>query len=199
MAPVGKVVDNSSLKTKMLRVALTGPESTGKTTLSRQLAAHYRTAWAPEYARQYLQEHGTRYTLADLEAITHGQLRAEAEAETEARSQGRLVMFCDTDLLVIKIWAEHAFGHCPAWILERIEQQQYALILLLDVDLPWEADPLREHPQPSLRQHFYQVYQHALHTHRANFAEISGPPARRFEQACYAVDELLNNRLSSSI
>lgn len=177
----------------MLRVALTGPESTGKTTLSRLLAQHYGTSWAPEYARQYLEEHGAHYTLPDLEAMAHGQLLAETKAAAEAEEQGRPVFFCDTDLLVIKIWAEHAFGFCPDWILERIERQHYDLVLLLGVDLPWEADPLREHPH--LRQHFYLIYKHELQSRLSHFAEISGPPTQRFEQACYLVDELLESRV----
>ena len=175
----------------MLRVALTGPESTGKTTLSRQLAAHYRTSWAPEYAREYLETHGPAYTPPDLEAIAHGQLRAEATAEAEARRQGRPIFFCDTDLLVIKIWAEHAFGHCPDWIQQRIAGQRYDLVLLLSVDLPWEPDPLREHPH--LRQHFYQRYQRELQAQQSNFAGISGSPAQRLAQACLLLDELLQN------
>lgn len=173
----------------MLRVALTGPESTGKTTLSRLLAEHYHTAWAPEYARHYLEHHGPNYVLADLERMARGQLRAEQNALQAARLQGRPVIFCDTDLLVIKIWAEHSFGFCPDWILRRIAQQQYDLVLLLSVDLPWEPDPLREHPNH--RQYFYDLYQRELRDQLSNFAEISGTPPERFEQACFHVDALL--------
>lgn len=175
----------------MLRVALTGPESTGKTTLSRRLADHYHTAWAPEYARAYLETHGNQYTLADLETIAEGQLRAEEQALREARAQHRPVVFYDTDLLVIKIWSEHAFGHCPDWILRRIGQQQYDLVLLLNVDLPWEPDPLREHPNH--RQYFYDLYQRELRGQLSNFAEIGGSPAQRLEQACFHVDSLLGS------
>lgn len=173
----------------MLRIALTGPESTGKTTLSRLLAAHYRTAWAPEYARAYLEERGPQYTLPDLEEIARGQLQAEEAAEQEARRLGRPLVFCDTDLLVIKVWSEHAFGHCPDWILRRIAQQHYDLVLLLNVDLPWEPDPLREHPQH--RQYFYDIYQRELRGQLSNFAEISGTPAQRLDEACFHVDALL--------
>lgn len=173
----------------MLRVALTGPESTGKSTLSRLLAEHYRTAWAPEYARQYLEEHGPRYALPDLEEIARGQLRAAAEATTEAGRLGRPVVFFDTELLVIKIWAEHAFGHCPAWIVRHLQQHPHDLVLLPNVDLPWEPDPLREHPHQ--RHYFYERYQHELRSLGANFAEISGPPAQRLEQARSLVDGLL--------
>ncbi|MBC8083675.1 MAG: ATP-binding protein [Hymenobacter sp.] len=178
----------------MLRVTITGPESTGKTTLSRQLAAHYHTAWAAEYARGYLEANGPRYSLPDLEAIAQGQLDAEARAAAEARAQDRPVFFCDTDLLVIKVWAEHAFGHCPAWILRYLEEPRYDLVLLLNVDLPWEPDPLREHP--NLRQHFFRIYQRTLQEQGANFTIISGPPAQRFGQAGRLVDELLRNTLS---
>ena len=176
----------------MLRVALTGPESTGKTTLSRLLAEHYHTAWAPEYARAYLTGRVPGYTLADLEDIARGQLQTEEQAVAEAQCLGQPLVFCDTDLLVIKIWAEHSFGYCPDWILRRMEQQQYALVLLLNVDLPWEADPLREHPQH--RNHFYTLYQRELRDQLSNFAEICGPPAHRFEQACFHVEELLSRQ-----
>ena len=173
----------------MLRVALTGPESTGKTTLSRLLAEHYQTLWVPEYARGYLEQHGPHYTLDDLEKIAHGQLQAEEQTFRQAAQLGRPVVFCDTDLLVIKIWSEHSFGYCPDWILRRLEQQCYDLILLLNVDLPWHPDPLREHPHH--RQYFFDLYQRELRGQLSNFAEISGPPAQRLEQASFHVDMLL--------
>ncbi|SMB96630.1 nicotinamide mononucleotide-binding domain [Hymenobacter roseosalivarius DSM 11622] len=168
----------------MLRVAITGPESTGKSTLSRLLAEYYKTTWAPEYARQYLEEYGPGYTLQDLEAIAHGQLAAEAAAAATAHE----VVFFDTDLLVIKIWAEDAFGQCPAWILRQLEQQRYDLVLLPNIDLPWEFDPLREHPHR--RQYFYDLYLNELRNMGATYVEINGPPAQRFEQARKAVDAL---------
>ena len=169
----------------MLRIALTGPESTGKTTLATQLAAHYGTTFAPEFAREYLRDSGPRYTLADLEAIARGQLAREAEAATQASR----VVFCDTDLLVIKIWAEHAFGQCPLWIKQHLEQHPYDLTLLMGIDLPWQPDPLREHPH--LRQHFYDLYRRELRGHPAPFAEITGHNEQRLEKAVYLIDALL--------
>ncbi|WP_400193577.1 AAA family ATPase [Hymenobacter sp. B81] len=182
----------------MLRVALTGPESTGKTTLSEQLAQHYGTLWTPEYARDYLNERelGLAYTLADLEAIARGQLAREDATAARAAAAGLPVVFCDTELLIIKVWAEHAFGTCPEWILGEIERRRYDLILLLGVDIPWEPDPLREHPH--LRQHFYGLYRSELSSRLSNFAEISGSAARRLEQACFLIDELLANGAPTS-
>ncbi|WP_426060449.1 AAA family ATPase [Hymenobacter sp. B1770] len=169
----------------MLRVSLTGPESTGKSTLAARLAAHYGTTFAPEFAREYLAVSGPHYTPEDLEEIARGQVAAEVEAEARAHR----VVFYDSDMLVIKIWAEHAFGHCPEWILSRMNQQQYDLVLLMGIDMPWQPDPLREHPH--LRQQFYDLYQRELREQMANFAEITGNGERRFSQACFLIDELL--------
>ncbi len=173
----------------MMRVSLTGPESTGKSSLAAELAAHYGTAWVPEYARQYLTEKGLFYTLADLEHIAQGQLGTEDLAAAYATN----LLFCDTDLLVLKIWAENAFGQCPPGLLAELGRPRYALSLLLAPDLPWQPDPLREHPDPAQRWHFYRLYRTELQERGWPFAEISGPPAQRFAQACAAVDKLLLN------
>ena len=174
----------------MRRISLTGPESAGKSTLAAQLAAHYGTVYVPEYARQYLEANGPSYTLPDLEAIAHGQLAAEDAAATPAAG----LLFCDTDLLVLKIWAENAFGTCPAWILAELALPRYALTLLLAPDLPWTPDPLREHPDPAQRWHFYALYRAELVARGWPFVEISGPPAGRLAQAVAAVDGLASKR-----
>jgi len=168
------------------RISVTGPESAGKSTLAAQLAAHYGTSFVPEYARHYLEENGARYTLADLEAIAHGQLAAEDAAARQATG----LLICDTDLLVLKIWAENAFGTCPAWVLAGLEKPRYALTLLLAPDLPWAPDPLREHPDPAQRWHFYALYRAELVTRGWRFVEISGPAAERLAQAVAAVDSV---------
>ena len=97
---------------KVLRVSLTGPESTGKSTLAARLAAHYGTTFAPEFAREYLAGSGPHYTAEDLEEIARGQLAAEAEAEALATR----VVFCDSDLLVIK-----NLGRARLWPLPRVD------------------------------------------------------------------------------
>jgi len=165
------------------KVSLTGPESAGKSTLAAQLAAHYGTTFVPEYARAYLEANGAAYTLPDLEAIAAGQLAAEDAAARQAAS----LLFCDTDLLVLKIWAENAFGTCPAWILAALARPRYALTLLLAPDLPWAPDPLREHPDPAQRWHFYGLYRQELVARGWPFAEISGPAAGRLAQAVAAI------------
>ena len=172
----------------LARISLTGPESAGKSTLAAQLAAHYGTTFVPEYARQYLEANGASYTLPDLEAIAHGQLAAEEAAATQASQ----LLFCDTDLLVLKIWSENAFGTCPAWILAELARPRYALTLLLAPDLPWAPDPLREHPDPAQRWHFYELYRQELVVRGWPFAEIGGSPAQRLAQAIAAVEAHLS-------
>lgn len=168
----------------MRRISLTGPESAGKSTLAAQLAAHYGTTWVPEYARQYLEANGAAYALADLEAIAQGQLTAEDAAASRAAG----LLFCDTDLLVVKVWAENAFGTCPAWVLAALARPRYALTLLLAPDLPWAPDPLREHPDPAQRWHFYALYRAELVARGWPFAEISGPADDRLTQAVAAIE-----------
>ena len=172
----------------MRRISLTGPESAGKSTLAAQLAAHYGTVFVPEYARQYLEENGASYTLADLEAIAHGQLAAEDATADPATG----LLFCDTDLLVVKIWAENAFGTCPAWVLEKLASPRYALTLLLAPDLPWAPDPLREHPDPAQRWQFYDLYRQELRQRNWPFAEIGGPAPERLPLAVAAVEARLS-------
>jgi nicotinamide riboside kinase len=100
------------------------------------------------------------------------------------------VLFCDTDLLVLKIWAENAFGTCPAWVLAELARPRYALTLLLAPDLPWAPDPLREHPDPAQRWHFYDLYRAELVSREWPFVEISGPPAQRLALALAACGKL---------
>jgi len=169
----------------MLKIAVTGPESTGKSTVSEQLAKFYNTIWVPEFARTYIGNIDIPYTLHDIEAIAKGQYELETKLSKEA---GKL-LFSDTDMLVLKIWSEHAFGKCPAYIAEKLEQQNYNLYLLMGVDLPWEPDPQREHPH--LREFFYNWYKRELQNLKAPFVEISGKEQDRFEKARKQVDLLL--------
>ncbi|MFT2007448.1 ATP-binding protein [Pontibacter sp. 13R65] len=172
----------------MLKISVTGPESTGKSTISEKLAQHYNTVWVPEYARTYIGNLNRPYTLTDLEAIAREQLAQEAQLERQANHN---LLFADTDLLVLKIWSENAFGQCPAWILDQLQQHKYNLYLLMGVDLPWEPDPQREHPH--LRQHFYDLYKKELQQLQVPFVEISGLQEERFLMARQYIDKLIRN------
>lgn len=170
------------------RVCLFGPESTGKTTLSEQLAGHYETVAVAEYAREILAQKGGELDLADMASIARGQVAAE---EALARQANR-ILFCDTDPLTTSIWSEELFGECPASIHDEAAQQRYDLTLLLDVDVPWVADEHRYFPEQ--RRIFFERCQAALEEARRPYRVVQGSFAERFEAACSAVDELVLRR-----
>ena len=128
----------------MQRISLTGPESAGKSTLAAQLAAHYGTAFVPEFAREYLEKNGPAYALPDLAAIARGQLAAEDAAAAQATR----LLFCDTDLLVIKIWAENAFGTCPPWVLAELAKPRYAPYPAAGARPALDSRPAARAPRP---------------------------------------------------
>lgn len=169
----------------MIKIALTGPESTGKSTLAAQLAQHYHATWVPEYARTYIEQLNRPYQQEDLLAIAQGQLALWKAAETA----GPQLLFMDTELLVLKVWSEHAYRQCHPVILEELKRQQFDLYLLLDVDLPWEPDPQREHPH--LRQYFFERYRQELQQLGVPFVVISGTAQERFHNAVQAVEQVL--------
>lgn len=174
------------------RVVVTGPESTGKTTLAERLARHFGTTWVAEFARPYLErrnaERGTTAVCLeeDIEPIARGQLEAE---EVAARLAER-VLFCDTDLIVTRLWSEHYFGRCPGWIQEAARTRRYDLHLQLDVDVPWVEDPLRDRPHG--REHFRELFRRYLRAHGCRVIEISGGWEERFAGAVRAVAAVLD-------
>jgi NadR type nicotinamide-nucleotide adenylyltransferase len=134
------------------RVAIIGPESTGKSTLAKDLASALGTVFVPEYAREYLDQLDRPYQYEDLVAIAKGQVSAEDEMALAADK----VLIVDTTLTVIRVWSEHKYGICDPWIMDEEKKRGYHLTLVCDVDLPWEEDPQREHPH--LREHFFKLY-----------------------------------------
>jgi len=125
----------------MIKVLITGPESSGKSVLAEQLAKHYNSVMVEEYARTYL-EGKTGYQESDLSQIALGQVRAEEEG----RQKSSRFLFCDTGLEVIKIWSIEKYKRVDPIILEMLDQAKYDLIFLCKPNIPWQPDPLRENP-----------------------------------------------------
>jgi NadR type nicotinamide-nucleotide adenylyltransferase len=169
-----------------------GPECTGKTTLARDLAAHYETTWVPEYLRGFvdaklptLPPGAPLVELAEIEAIVAGQIRDEERTAAQARR----VLFCDTNPLQTAVYCEHYFGSCPAWLERLVAERTYHLYLLTDVDVPWSADPQRD--RPGQRKEMHALFRGALARRRLPHAEIRGGLEERFAAARRAVDALL--------
>lgn len=172
--------------TVIRKIAVTGPESTGKSRLARQLADHYDTAYAPEYAREYIDRLDRDYVQQDITNIAKGQLAAELEAMKRARS----LLFCDTELIVTKIWSLHKYGSCDPWITGQIQENPYDLVLLCDVDMPWEPDPQREHPH--LRSYFFDWFRRELNVYGLPYRIVRGMGKERLRNAIDAVEAYLS-------
>lgn len=166
------------------KIAIVGPESTGKSTLSRLLSEYFKAAWVPEYAREYLNKIGRSYQKNDLLRIAKQQVALEEKAETSHD-----LVFCDTNLLVIKIWSEFKYGDCHPWILENIRQRFYDLHLLTNIDLPWQDDPQREHPHA--REQLFNLYKNELEQMKVRYETIEGQHEKRLQQAIMAVKKYI--------
>jgi NadR type nicotinamide-nucleotide adenylyltransferase len=163
------------------RVCLIGPECTGKTTLAEELAAHFDAPWVPEFAREYAQRVARELTADDVEPIARGELALIDTAPNEG------LVILDTDLISTVVYARHYYGHCPEWIEAAAAERKADLYLLLDIDLPWVADSLRDSASP--RESLYDQFAQTLKTYTANVVAITG---ERFEAAVTQLNSLLD-------
>ncbi|MFM9090817.1 MAG: AAA family ATPase [Verrucomicrobiota bacterium] len=173
-----------------LRVAVFGPESTGKTALAARLAAHFGEPWAPEHVREYWDRAGGRIGPADLDAIARGQLALEEAAAARARR----VVFCDTELLTCTLWNDLLFpGACPPWLRAEAERRArgYALYLHCVDDLPYAPDPQRCFPGAEERSRAAARWREALVSRALPRVDIKGAGPDRERRAVAAVERLL--------
>ena len=168
----------------MPRIAVTGPESTGKTSLARFLSQSTGLALVPEYAREYLENKREAYTEEDLLAIARGQVRSESSLRG---GDSKSTIITDTWLLVIKIWSEHKYGRCDKRILALLEENPVDVYLLCSPDLPWTPDPLRENPDKG--QYFFNWFERELKTMKANYFIVKGIDEERRQNALLFVKE----------
>lgn len=170
------------------RIALIGPESTGKTTLCMQLAEHFRTAWVPEYAREYVESLQRKYTLEDVEYCAKKQMELEDETATAADR----FLFCDTELIIAKVWCEDVFKNCPPWIEAEIDKRSFDFYLLTFPDLPFEEDPVRENSHR--REYFFNLYKKELESRGFDFAIITGTGTERVTNALNAIGKRFSKK-----
>ena len=168
------------------RILILGPESTGKSTLAEKLARHFAEPWVPEVAREYLEKLDRPYAYDDLLQIGKQQMRTEDELAMQANNY----LFCDTDLRVIQVWSQHRFGKVDPWVLEELARRTYDLILLCAPDLPWQADPLREHPELEMRQQFFEIYKQLSQAGGIPWILVYGDTDKRLSTAIQTVESL---------
>jgi len=174
-----------------IKVVLFGPESTGKTTLSKQIARYYNSVWVPEYAREYLQNkwNNDRKTCepTDLLPIAEGQIKLENELAHKTDS----VLICDTDLLETKVYSEaYYLGTCDPILEKYALENTYDLYFLTYIDTPWEADDLRDKPEH--REEMFNAFQEALIKNNRPYVLLKGNKKERLDIAIKHINKLIN-------
>lgn len=176
----------------LIKIVLFGPESSGKTTLATQLAEQYKTLWVPEYMRGYLEKKWAKKRelmgKEDLIPIVKGQLNLETEAAERVDD----LLICDTDLLQLKVYSEYYYeGYCPDEIKNAIAKQNNRFYLLTYIDIPWEADILRD--QPHKRDEMFHIFEAELKKQGLPYKILKGSHEERMKMAVATIDALLRN------
>jgi nicotinamide riboside kinase len=158
-----------------VKIAITGPESTGKSTISNYISQKYSGVLIEEYAREYLENIDRPYNEKDLDIIAKKQF----ENIESALYLNPKLLVADTEMTVMKIWSAHKYGCVSHLITQLLQNQEFDLYLLMDIDVKWQYDKLREHPQPELRKYFMDWYIKEMILMKRNFHIISGNEAER--------------------
>ena len=177
----------------LVKVVLFGPESTGKTTLSRHLAHHYNTVWTPEFAREYLQKkwNQERKTceVEDLLPIAIGQIKLENRLAKRADK----VLICDTDLLETKVYSEEFYdGFVDERLNKAATENTYDIYLLTYIDTPWEEDDLRD--RPSLRLEMFNAFEKSLIDNNRPYIVLKGDKETRLKNAVETIDQIISSK-----
>lgn len=177
----------------VLRLAVYGPESTGKTQLAAKLAAHFGVPLVTEYARERWDEQDGFLGLEDMLPIAQEQWRREDAAAAAAGAAGQQLIVCDTEALTTVLWSDLLYGTTPDVVRRGAEKRcrNYALYLLLESDVPFAPDPQRCFPDPEDREKCRRIWRGALERRHLPFVEINGDWTARERTAIAAVDALL--------
>ena len=173
----------------LYKIAITGPESTGKSTLAKALGRYFRGEVVEEYAREYISQLKRHYQEEDLLQIAESQLKGEDEKAHILDG----FLFCDTELTVIDIWGQEKYGRSYPWIKEQLKKRTYDLYLLCDIDLEWEPDPQRENQYD--REHLLNLYRESLEKRNIKYYMISGQGVERLNNAV----RIIENKISLKV
>ncbi|MCB0482260.1 MAG: ATP-binding protein [Flavobacteriales bacterium] len=167
------------------RILITGPECSGKSTLSAALATHFAAPLVEEYAREFLTQLARPYIQQDLITICSGQMELEDKLSKKATS----ILICDTGPEVIKIWSEVKYKNCPSEIQIEFEKREYDLVFLCAPEFPWVDDPLREHPEG--REALFGLYEMLLAKRHTRVAVLIGSKEERKSLAISGINHLI--------
>lgn len=173
---------------QLTRVVVTGSESTGKTTLARDLAAHFGVQWVAEQARSYAERAGRELTADDVGPIASAQISAEDAAVAAAVNRDHRWLFLDTDLLSTVVYARHYYGVCPPWVEAEARERRANLYLLAALDIPWTADSIRDRPLE--RERLHDEFCATLEEFDATVCTVRGLDGARLRVALTCIEDL---------
>lgn len=165
----------------MIRIAVTGPESSGKSTLCQALSEYYKVEFITEFARGFLEDRNGIYVQSDLDEIGKGQLNL-------IQSSKENLIISDTDFSVLEVWSQYKYGETSKLIHDLVSRKVFDLHILCSPDIPWEEDPLRENPHN--RDELFKMYLTSLKQHNKNFIVVSGTYSERIEKSLKSIDLL---------
>ncbi len=174
----------------MIKIAISGPESTGKSMLSEALAKTFNGILIPELAREYVEQLSGPYTFEDVCTIAQRQISQELEIEQQ-NNKGFNFVFFDTDLIITKVWFIHRFAEIPEFLTERMKQPFIDFHLLCSPDLEWIPDPVREHGTD--RDYFFNWYEKEIQQTNKPYAIVRGVGEQRLNNAVNAINDFLQN------
>jgi nicotinamide riboside kinase len=177
----------------MLKIAITGAESSGKSELARALSVHFRSPYVPEYAREYVENLGRKYDFSDVCSIAKKQIEQELFYENDFSQKADFVFF-DTELIITKVWFEHCYGTVPDFLIERLTQGFFDFYLLCAPDLAWQADGVRENGNK--RDFFFDRYRHEIELLGKPHAIVTGKNEERTLNAIEAVRRFYENKIA---
>lgn len=173
------------MKKKTKIIAITGAESTGKSTLAQALATYYNVSFVPEFARNYIEQLHRSYTYDDVILIAQKQV----EQYNEMVSWQTPLIILDTWLLITKIWLDVVYGKVPDWIDKTIKETRIDTFLVCDTDLPWIADSVRENGGTN-REKLQQTYIRELRKYHFPYHIIKGNQQEREKAAIQIITDL---------
>jgi len=169
----------------MKKIVITGPESSGKSTLTKALSEHFNSPKIDEYAVEYLLKNGAKYEFRDLLKIAKGQINSEDLITPDSNNK---FLFCDTDLITIKIWSKVKYNKISRWIMKTIRNRQYDHYLLCKPDIPWEYNQFRENPND--RDLLFKLYEKELKKYNKSYTIIEGSIKNRLNSSIKVINGL---------
>ena len=166
----------------MIKIAVTGPESSGKTTLCKSLSEHFKTPYIPEFSRTYLEKKNGYYNQSDIDKIAKEQLKIISIEEKK-------IMIYDSDFIVLEIWSKYKFGNTTKLIDKLVKKNLFNLHILCTPDMPWEEDPLRENKYD--RDYLFKLYKESLNRNKKDYITVSGLHQNRLEKSIDKINSLL--------